>query len=215
MQELFDPYRKWLGIPPEEQPPNLYRLLGLSHFESDPDVIATAADARMVHLKTFQQGPNGEWSQKLLNEVSAAQLCLLDRQRKAEYDRALREQVGTRRRRPIQPPPIPPPATSPPPPPPLVPPEPPPKISVAIRTGFEDEDHSLTADYLATRRRRGRLAKLVVLILLLGLVAAAAYYRFWGPHTRAFTPGPQPGTSAPAEPTDDGLNDRALVEPAG
>ena len=45
----FDPYHKWLAIPPEEQPPNHYRLLGVSPFESDPDVIENAADQRMAH----------------------------------------------------------------------------------------------------------------------------------------------------------------------
>jgi hypothetical protein len=25
----FDPYHRWLGIPPQEQPPNHYRLLAL------------------------------------------------------------------------------------------------------------------------------------------------------------------------------------------
>ena len=35
----FDPYHKWLSIPPEEQPPNHYRLLGTKPFESDLDVI--------------------------------------------------------------------------------------------------------------------------------------------------------------------------------
>ena len=29
MAANFDPYYKWLGIPPEEQPPNHYRLLGI------------------------------------------------------------------------------------------------------------------------------------------------------------------------------------------
>jgi hypothetical protein len=38
VEEAFDPYRKWLGIPPEEQPPNHYRLLGIALFEDDPDV---------------------------------------------------------------------------------------------------------------------------------------------------------------------------------
>ena len=31
--EEFDPYRKWLGIPPQEQPPNHYRLLGIAVFD--------------------------------------------------------------------------------------------------------------------------------------------------------------------------------------
>ena len=30
----FDPYDQWLGIPAQEQPPNHYRLLGVSLFEA-------------------------------------------------------------------------------------------------------------------------------------------------------------------------------------
>lgn len=86
----FDPYYKWLGIPPDDQPPNHYRLLGIRDFEADPDVIANAADARMAHLRSFANGPNSALSQKLLNEVSAARVCLLHPQKKAEYDTRLR-----------------------------------------------------------------------------------------------------------------------------
>ena len=32
----FDPYRKWLGIPPQEQPPNHYRLLGIGLLSRIP-----------------------------------------------------------------------------------------------------------------------------------------------------------------------------------
>lgn len=39
----FDPYLKWLGIPPEHQPPNHYTLLGIPQFESDREVIQNAA----------------------------------------------------------------------------------------------------------------------------------------------------------------------------
>ncbi len=45
MSALFDPYHEWLGILPQEQPPNYYRLLGVAPFEADPDVIRAAADA--------------------------------------------------------------------------------------------------------------------------------------------------------------------------
>ncbi len=94
MNSDFDPYRKWLGIPPKDQPPNHYRLLGIELFESDPDVISNAADARMAHIRTFQTGPYSEWSQKLLNEIAAAKLCLLNPEKKAEYDARLRAQLG-------------------------------------------------------------------------------------------------------------------------
>ena len=56
MVEAFDPYHKWLGIPPEDQPPDHYRLLGLKALESDPDAIEAAADQRMAHLRTYQKG---------------------------------------------------------------------------------------------------------------------------------------------------------------
>ena len=46
MPEEFDPYYLWLGIPPEEQPPNHYRLLGLRQFEDNREVISYAVDQR-------------------------------------------------------------------------------------------------------------------------------------------------------------------------
>jgi hypothetical protein len=90
MAENFDAYHVWLGIPPEDQPPNHYRLLGIRPFESNPDVIDNMADQRMTHLRTFQSGKNSKYSQKLLNEVAAARLCLLNSKTKQDYDRKLR-----------------------------------------------------------------------------------------------------------------------------
>lgn len=91
MGQSFDPYYKWLGIPPEEQPPNHYRLLGLRDFEADPDVVEAAADQRMAHLRTYQTGPNVDWSQRLLNAVAASKICLLNAAKRAGYDQQLRE----------------------------------------------------------------------------------------------------------------------------
>ncbi len=90
MPDSFDPYYKWFGISPKDQPPNHYRLLGLDRFEADPDVIESAADRQMSHLRSFQTGAHAALSQKLLNEVAAAKLCLLDAARRAAYDQALR-----------------------------------------------------------------------------------------------------------------------------
>jgi hypothetical protein len=89
MTEEFDPYHKWLGIPRWEQPPNHYRLLGLTSFESDPDAIESAADQRMMHVRTFQSGVHSAESQRLLNELAAAKLCLLNAERKYAYDTEL------------------------------------------------------------------------------------------------------------------------------
>jgi hypothetical protein len=89
VEEHFDPYRKWLGIPPEEQPPHHYRLLGIALFEDDPDVISNAADRQMAHVRTFQTGKRAALSQALLNELSAANVCLLNPQTKQQYDAQL------------------------------------------------------------------------------------------------------------------------------
>ena len=107
MSSVFDPYHLWLGIPPEEQPPNHYRLLGLKPFETKPAAIEHAADQRMIHLRTFQAGRHTAFSQKLLNEVSAARVCLLNPEKKANYDRQLRETARSTGFQPVntQPPP--------------------------------------------------------------------------------------------------------------
>ena len=86
----FDPYHKWLGIGASEQPPNHYRLLGVNLFESDLVVIANAADARMAHVKTFHSGRHSALSQRLLNEIALAKVCLFNPQKKSEYDQRLR-----------------------------------------------------------------------------------------------------------------------------
>jgi len=94
MSEPFDPYYTWLAIPPEEQPPDFYRLLGVPRFESNPEVIQHASDQRMGHLRGFQTSRHSALSQKLLNEIAAARLCLLNARRKAAYDARLRKRLA-------------------------------------------------------------------------------------------------------------------------
>lgn len=89
MSEAFDPYSQWLGIQPHEMPVDHYRLLGVARFEPDVTVIAAAADARMAHLRTFQTGPRGTYTQRLLNEISTARICLLNPNTKLSYDQML------------------------------------------------------------------------------------------------------------------------------
>ena len=43
----FDPYYTWLGIRPEEQPADHYRLIGLRQFEENADVISNAVDQNL------------------------------------------------------------------------------------------------------------------------------------------------------------------------
>ena len=94
MSSEFDPYYKWLGIPPAEQPPHHYRLLGLPPFTDDPDVIENAADQRMAHLRTFQSGKNAQLSQRILNELSNARVVLLNPETKTDYDKRLQEKIN-------------------------------------------------------------------------------------------------------------------------
>lgn len=95
LRPAFDAYHKWLGIPPKDQPPNHYRLLGLELFESDMEVIEAAANRQMAYVQQRATGENVAISQKLLNELSAARVCLLDSKRKAAYDVQLRSQAGS------------------------------------------------------------------------------------------------------------------------
>jgi hypothetical protein len=92
--EQFDPYYTWLGIPPSEQPANHYRLLGIQLFEANTNVIENAADRQMKHLQSFKIGAKAALSQRLLTEVSAARVHLLDPIRKAAYDAELRSRTS-------------------------------------------------------------------------------------------------------------------------
>lgn len=94
MSKGFDPYYKWLGIPPKDQPPDLYRLLGVERFESDADVIDAAASKQMAYVRSCATGPRMDLSQKILNELAAARVCLLNSEKKAAYDVALRAELA-------------------------------------------------------------------------------------------------------------------------
>jgi hypothetical protein len=165
MAEAFDPYHRWLGIPPEEQPPHHYRLLGIAVFEDQPEVIEHAADRQMAHLRTFQVGPHAGLSQKLLNEVAAAKLCLLRAEKKAAYDNFLRGRLAGSK-------PSPAPAGEPPPFP-VVPPD---EESAVVELGVPGEEPSATSPIVAALRRRWRviIAGIVAVGLVLGIVTLAA-----------------------------------------
>jgi hypothetical protein len=101
MSDSFNGYHVWLGIPPNEQPPNHYRLLGIAPFETDLDVIDHAADRQMAHVRTFQAGRNAALSQQILNELAAARVCLLNAERKLEYDERLRAKLNPAKATPV------------------------------------------------------------------------------------------------------------------
>ncbi len=115
----FDPYRDWLGIEPHEivgGRVDHYRLLGLARFEQDAATIARAADERMALVRSFQVGPRKASTQKLLNELSAARICLLSPAAKTAYDADLRSEGVAPAVLAIAPPIVEPPVQPPPPP---------------------------------------------------------------------------------------------------
>ncbi|REJ67803.1 MAG: hypothetical protein DWQ31_10510 [Planctomycetota bacterium] len=92
----FDPYHKWLGIPPHERPLTLYRLLGLGEGEADPDVIDAAADRMMQFLRSQSGGQHTELAEKVLGEIASARLVLLDPEKRRRYE-ARRAQMRAER----------------------------------------------------------------------------------------------------------------------
>lgn len=94
MSGEFDPYHRWLSIPPKDQPPDHYRLLGVERFESDADVIDAAANKQMAYVRSCATGPHMDLSQKILNELAAARVCLLNAEKKAAYDQKLRGELA-------------------------------------------------------------------------------------------------------------------------
>lgn len=89
----YDAYHLWLGIPPEEQPPSHYRLLGVRLFEQNSEVIRNAADRQRSHVKRLGVNQYQEIGQNLLNEIEAAKICLMRPEKRAPYDERLRTQL--------------------------------------------------------------------------------------------------------------------------
>ena len=90
MQE-FDPYHLWLGIPPHEQPPTLYRLLGIADCEANYDVIAKASDRQIDYVKQYASGQHRHAADHLLQELAKAQLVLLNPTKKKQYDISIQQ----------------------------------------------------------------------------------------------------------------------------
>jgi hypothetical protein len=81
----FDPYHRWFGIPPHEQPPTHFRLLGVSDREDDPEVIASAAKRQFQIVKGQSGGPHSMEAKRLLHEILAARTVLMDPVQRQTY----------------------------------------------------------------------------------------------------------------------------------
>ena len=98
LDRAFDPYERWLGIPSSEQPPNHYRLLNIPLFENDSALISNAVLERIQIVRAYQL-TEGAVCNKLLNELARARICLLNAERKEEYDTLLRSLFDEARQR--------------------------------------------------------------------------------------------------------------------
>jgi hypothetical protein len=99
----IDVYRDWLGIKEAARPLTYYQLLRLKPFEDSAEKIREHYRKMNAHVRKFGAGEYSEQSQRLLNELAKAMLCLTDVQRKREYDISLgRETVVEGRRRTLE-----------------------------------------------------------------------------------------------------------------
>jgi hypothetical protein len=104
---MIDPYLDWLGIPPSQQPPTHYQLLGIAPHEVDRQVIEEAMLRQTARLRVFQLGPHALECTRLLNEVSRARITLLDPVKRREYDLSLAPTAVSLEERPPATPPLP------------------------------------------------------------------------------------------------------------
>lgn len=171
--EDFDPYFKWLGIPSNEQPPTHYRLLAIPDFTADLEVIENAADQRLAHLRAVQTGKRAAHAQHLLNEVTAAKICLLDPAQRAAYDKQLRDRTGC--------PSLPPTILSDPP---------------ALQSWSKTPAKGGVAKHILVSL--GGI--LLVLLLLNAIQPGHLFLRFFAPPSTANETAPSPSTAAPLSP---------------
>ena len=72
--------------PPEEQPPNHYRLLGIKLLENDTQVIADAALKATALLRQYQLSSKADYSQRLLERWLLLKPAWPILKEKGEYD---------------------------------------------------------------------------------------------------------------------------------
>ncbi len=92
-RNLSEAYSEWLGIPPEEQPANYYRLLDLPLFQADPAEIERAA-TRQIEQVELHRAADASLVDQMLRELTAARNCLLQPGEKAAYDEHLRRKIA-------------------------------------------------------------------------------------------------------------------------
>ena len=97
MDDFFDPYNEWLDIP-KDAVLDHYLLLGIKRFEDDAMRIATSARNRATALLKIASHVSPlklRILTQVIDEVRAAELCLITAESKQAYDAGLRaEELG-------------------------------------------------------------------------------------------------------------------------
>jgi hypothetical protein len=78
----------WLGIPPDQWPPDHYTLLGLPPGEKDPDRIERHVQQRLEQVRRYQL-TTPEPATEAMNRLAQAFVCLTDPQARQAYDERL------------------------------------------------------------------------------------------------------------------------------
>lgn len=94
MAKQFNPYQAWLGVRPNTKP-SYYELLGLKNFESEPPVLAEAADRAIEMVEVHRSGEHREIAEKVLHELQGIKAVLLTPAKRQAYDEKLRGPAPT------------------------------------------------------------------------------------------------------------------------
>ena len=90
----FDPYHKWLGLPPGKWMPNHFELLGLSIDEEDPSVIELAIKRQRDFMKGMRGGKFPELVNQILIQIQDAEITLLEPDSRRLYVREMKGGKG-------------------------------------------------------------------------------------------------------------------------
>ncbi|MBL9080662.1 MAG: hypothetical protein JNK76_02590 [Planctomycetales bacterium] len=92
MAEKLNPLKAWLGV--DVAKPSYYQLFGLQNFESEPPVIADAADRAIRKAQKHTGGEHREAAEKLVRDLTTVKNVLLSTEKRQAYDQQLRKQLG-------------------------------------------------------------------------------------------------------------------------
>jgi type IV pilus assembly protein PilM len=90
----FDPYEAWLGIKVAQRPLNPYQLLKLAPLDGDPGRIRLAIERQRLLLASHSGGAEAELWRIIHDELEAAAAALLDPEKKAVVDAAIKRKTA-------------------------------------------------------------------------------------------------------------------------